>query len=174
MIIAADVYYAAGRAKTAGVLFRSWDDAEPLAIIAAYTDNPQEYEPGNFYKRELPCIRNLLAQVDPDSLDAIIIDGYVYLSGDKKPGLGMYVCQSYDEKIPVAGVAKNAFHGSDTFAARIYRGGSSRPLFVTCAGMELSAAAGYVLSMHGAFRFPHLLKLLDTHTKTGWEVPVRE
>jgi len=169
MIIVVDVYYTDNRAKTVGILFRNWDDAEPLDIIAAYTDNSLEYEPGSFYKRELPCIQSLLANGELDQLNAIIVDGYVYLSDDKKPGLGYYIYQCYDEKIPVFGVAKSAFHDNDAFVAKVYRSDSVKPLFVTSAGMELAVAAAHIQSIHGPYRFPYLLKLLDTHTKTDWE-----
>jgi len=48
VIIAIDVYYSGNKAKSVGVLFESWDDAEPFKVISAYTDNPLEYEPGFF------------------------------------------------------------------------------------------------------------------------------
>jgi len=103
MIIVVDVYYTDNRAKTVGILFRNWDDAEPLDIIAAYTDNSLEYEPGSFYKRELPCIQSLLANGELDQLNAIIVDGYVYLSDDKKPGLGYYISFVAEQEGKVVG-----------------------------------------------------------------------
>ena len=52
-------------------------------------------EPGQFYKRELPCILELLKQVNPLP-NYIVIDGYVYLGGDEKPGLGKHRITSYN------------------------------------------------------------------------------
>lgn len=174
MFIAADVYYTANRAKAVGVLFRNWSDTEPHDIVVAYTDNPLEYEPGNFYKRELPCIQALIAKINLDRLNAIIVDGYVYLNDDQKPGLGYYVYQCYNERIPVIGVAKSSFHDNNALSAEVYRGNSTRPLFITAAGMDLAEAAAHIQSMHGHYRFPYLLKLLDTHTKTNWEASSAE
>lgn len=169
MIIAVDVYYTGNKAKAVGVLFQNWDDAAPHRIITAYTDNPLEYEPGSFYKRELPCIQSLLEKVDRSELDTILMDGYVTLSDDKKPGLGHYVYKHYEERIPVIGVAKTAFHDNRAFVAQVYRGDSTKPLYITAAGMDLPLASAHIRNMHGPYRFPHLLKLLDTETKTGWD-----
>ncbi|RJX39916.1 endonuclease V [Paenibacillus pinisoli] len=165
MIIAIDVYYEEHRAKAVGVIFQHWDDAEPHEVIVAYIDNPLDYEPGAFYKRELPCIQELLKLADIDRIHAIVVDGYVYLDNEKKPGLGHYVYTAYSGKIPVIGVAKTAFHDNEAHVQKIYRGNSSKPLFITAVGMELGRAAAHIQSMCGAYRFPHLLKLLDRHTK---------
>lgn len=169
MKIAIDVYYIADRAKTVGVIFKNWYDAEPLETVVSYTDSPLDYEPGNFYKRELPCIENLLKQVDLTKLDAIVVDGYVYLDNDKKPGLGYHVYKKYEEMIPVIGVAKNSFHNNVENVANVYRGESKKPLYITAVGVDLLEAAAWIESMHGPYRFPHMLKLLDTLTKTGWD-----
>lgn len=91
MIIAVDVYYEENQAKSAGVIFQDWEDATPLDIIVSYTDNPQAYEPGSFYKRELPCIQELLKLTDMSQIHTIVVDGYVYLDQEGKPGLGHYV-----------------------------------------------------------------------------------
>lgn len=174
MIIAVDVYYADIRAKAVGVVFQNWDDSEPCRIITSYTENPLEYEPGSFYKRELPCIQSPLAQVDLGRHDTIIVDGYVYLSNDKRPGLGYYVYKGCEERIPVIGVAKNAFRGNEAVVAKVFRGGSSKPLYITAAGMDVEVAATLIQNMCGPYRFPHLLKRLDTLTKTGWDAPPME
>ncbi|MFF2885945.1 endonuclease V [Paenibacillus sp. NPDC057967] len=165
MIIAVDVYYEENKAKSVGVIFQHWDDAKPLEVIVSYTDNPLDYEPGAFYKRELPCIQELLKLADLNQLQAIVVDGYVYLNDEKKPGLGHHVYTNLSGEIPVIGVAKTAFHNNEAYVQKIYRGNSSKPLYITAVGMELEAAAGHIQSMYGAFRFPYLLKLLDKHTK---------
>lgn len=165
MIIAVDVYYEEDKAKSVGVIFQGWGDSKPLEIITSYTENPLEYETGFFYKRELPCIRELLKPTDINQIHTIVVDGYVYLDNEKKPGLGHYVYTEFSEKIPVIGVAKSSFHDKEAFVKKLYRGKSTKPLFITSAGMELSVAAGHIQSMYGEFRFPHLLKLLDKQTK---------
>lgn len=49
----------------------------------------------------------------------------------------------------------------------IFRGTSSKPLFITSAGIDLRDAAEHIEKMHGMYRMPTLLKLLDTYTKTS-------
>jgi len=167
MIIAVDVYYEENQAKTVGVIFQSWEDSNPLDVIISYTENPHEYEPGSFYKRELPCIQELLKQIDLNQIHTIVVDGYVYLNNEKKPGLGHYVYTNLSGRIPVIGVAKNTFHDNEAFVQKVYRGNSSKPLYITSVGVELAVAAGHIQSMYGEYRFPYLLKLLDQQTKEG-------
>lgn len=168
MIIAVDVYYEETKAKSVGVVFESWADAKPIEIITSYTENLHEYESGSFYKRELPCIQELLKLTDINQLHTIVVDGYVYVNNEKKPGLGHYVYTEFSGEIPVIGVAKSAFRDNEAVVKRIYRGNSTKPLYITSVGMELEVAAGHIQSMYGEYRFPHLLKLLDKQTKEGW------
>jgi deoxyribonuclease V len=91
MILAIDVYYYDDRAKTVGVLFNEWKDETCAQIVTAYTDKVATYESGNFYKRELPCIINLLDKVEMEQINTIVIDGYVYLDNNRKHGLGYYL-----------------------------------------------------------------------------------
>lgn len=168
MIIAVDVYYEENRAKSVGVIFQRWEDSKPLEVITSYTETPHEYETGFFYKRELPCIQELLKLTDINQIHTLVVDGYVYLDNEQKPGLGHYVYTNYLGEIPVIGVAKNAFHNNEALVRKIYRGSSSKPLYITAVGMELEIAAEHIQSMYGEYRFPHLLKLLDKQTKEAW------
>ncbi|WP_207420305.1 hypothetical protein [Desertivirga brevis] len=54
-------------------------------------DCDQEYIPGEFYKRELPGILSLLDKINFELIQAIIIDGFVILNDEGKPGLGGYL-----------------------------------------------------------------------------------
>ena len=163
MKIAIDVYYDLCKAKAVGVIFDEWKSEEPHEIITAFIDQVEDYEPGKFYKRELPCILKLLENVDMDSIDTIIIDGYVYLSDITKAGLGMHLYNSLAGKVPIIGVAKTYFH--ENSALEVFRGTSKNPLYITSVGMETSEATMYIRNMHGDFRIPKLLKLLDIETK---------
>ncbi|MCU6792143.1 endonuclease V [Paenibacillus sp. WQ 127069] len=165
MIIAVDVYYEENKAKSVGVIFQCWEDSKPHEVIVSYTENPHEYETGFFYKRELPCIQELMKLTDIDQIHTIVVDGYVYLNNEKKPGLGHYVYTNFSGKIPVIGVAKNTFRDNEAFVKKIYRGNSSKPLYITSVDIDLADAAQHVQSMYGEYRFPHLLKLLDMQTK---------
>ncbi len=56
MILAVDVNYRAGHAVIAGVAFEHWPDSEIQASYNSILEADDDYIPGLFYKRELPCI----------------------------------------------------------------------------------------------------------------------
>jgi deoxyribonuclease V len=62
--------------------------------------------------------------------------------------------------IPVVGVAKTAFRTA-THALPVRRGTSTRPLYVTAAGMSTVDAALLVTEMAGTHRIPTALKQVD-------------
>jgi len=164
MKLAIDVYYYnENKAKIAGILFEDWEATEPLKIVSTNFDRVKNYEPGNFYKRELPCIMELLKLIDMDTVDIIIIDGYVYLENQNSPGLGLHLYNTLEKKIPVIGVAKTYFHKS--IAEKTFRGKSQTPLYITSVGLETDKAANLIKNMHGNHRIPKLLKLLDQETR---------
>lgn len=165
MLLAIDVHYKPTYAKTVGVLFE-WEDENPQRIITDIMSDIEPYEPGQFYKRELPCILQLLKQADLTSLEAIIVDSHVYVDNNKTFGLGGHLWQALGEKIPVIGVAKKAFHNTEEVSIPIYRGQSQNPLYVSCIGMDEQEALNKVQLLHGAYRIPSILKVLDQHTKT--------
>lgn len=159
MILAVDVDYQETAAVVAGVLFNEWQDESHISICKSLITEIENYVPGEFYKRELPCILRLIEdhQISPE---LIVIDGHVYLDEDKKPGLGKYLYDALEAKIPVVGVAKRAFFtSSEDF--EVFRGESEKPLYVTSEGMELKEAKLAIASMHGKYRNPTLLKLVD-------------
>ena len=145
-------------ATAAGVIFENWEDEKPLNQLTSTCPVPSEYISGQFYKRELPCILQLLKQLN-NQPDTIIVDGYVHLA-DGSIGLGGHLYQSLSNSIPVIGVAKNPMKDHQ-LAKQIMRGSSSRPLYVTAAGIDLNTAAQHISDMHGQHRHPTLLKLVD-------------
>lgn len=154
-----DVHYTEdGAAAAACLLFGDWTDPDPAATFLETLRDVPPYEPGAFYRRELPCLLAVLAQTTP-APDTILIDGYVWLGPDRRPGLGERLYGALGRTVPVIGVAKTAF--ADTPAVPVLRGGSARPLWVTAAGMDEAEAAGHVAAMHGVHRLPSLLKLVD-------------
>lgn len=100
MIAALDVHYdeAALTGKAAAVLFASWEDFEPYKEYSVVRRGIEAYVPGEFFKRELPCLLKVLADI-PEPLDVIVVDGYVSLGG--RPGLGLHLWESLDRKVPV-------------------------------------------------------------------------
>jgi deoxyribonuclease V len=164
MILAIDVHYRDEVAKAVGLLFRQWTDANPDQIIIQYISEVEGYVSGEFYKRELPCLLAVIAQLD-ELPDCIVIDGYVTLGENRKPGLGMHLYNALEHKVPVIGVAKNSYSGRNPEVSEVFRGDSGNPLFVTSTGIDVETASEHIASMHGEHRFPTLLGLLDRHTK---------
>lgn len=159
MLAAVDVHYHPTHAVAACVLFHAFtDDREATTRIARVTD-VAPYEPGAFYKRELPCLLAVLDTVGV-TLEAVVVDGYVWLSADGKPGLGARLFEAWNGKVAVVGVAKTAFAGA-TQGIPVLRGKSKVPLFVTAAGIDAQEAAARVAAMHGEHRIPTLLKRVD-------------
>ncbi|WLQ12420.1 endonuclease V [Hahella aquimaris] len=167
MILAVDVQYEDdGGATVAGVLFKDWNDPEPARAVLTQVSEVQDYEPGQFYKRELPCILQLLDAI-PETVDIIVVDGYVSLGADDRPGLGMHLHNALQQRIPVIGVAKKAF--LDTPPDReILRGDSLKPLYVSAVGIPLPQARDWIHSMHGKHRIPTLLKRVDQLCRGSW------
>lgn len=159
VIAALDVCYGPTRAAAACVLFSTFRDASPAATHVAHVTDVAPYEPGAFYKRELPCLLAVLA-LAPSPLDAVVVDGYVWLSDDGRPGLGAHLFEALNRQTPIVGVAKTTFTGA-AFAEPVLRGGSAKPLYVTAAGVDARTAAGWIREMAGPHRLPTLLKLVD-------------
>lgn len=165
-LMAVDVHYADdGSARAAGVLFSDWHVAEPDTTLTTRIDQTAPYEPGAFYKRELPCLLALLEQLG-QTPSAIIVDGYVTLGADGKDGLGQHLYRALEEKIPVIGVAKTAF-ASTPEMAELRRGQSDTPLYVTAAGMSQEVAKSCIADMHGPYRMPTLLTVVDRLARDG-------
>jgi deoxyribonuclease V len=166
MILAFDTYYDnTGKAKTVCLAFERWNDEQPLAIHTAFMENVADYTPGEFYKRELPCILDLFRTLPYTEIEAIIVDGFVFLDDNRKLGLGGHLYEWLQEKIPVIGVAKTNFASIDKLKKPVLRGESLKPLYVTALGIDIETAAQHVQSMAGEYRFPTLLKELDQLTK---------
>jgi len=165
MILAFDTYYFDGKAKTVCLEFENWNESKDFKIHTEIIENVEEYIPGEFYRRELPCILSLLNQIDFAKADVIIVDSFVYLDDDKKYGLGGYLYEKLNKQIPIIGVAKTNFASIEKDKVGIIRGDSQKPLFVTAIGIELDDAVEKVKSMAGEFRIPTLLKELDRLTK---------
>jgi deoxyribonuclease V len=159
-----DVGYTESESKpttaiAACVVINDWRYTSPMSEHVARVDEVQDYQPGEFYRRELPCIRAVVAELSsPPSF--IVVDGYVWLDDESHPGLGAYLHQSLNETIPVIGVAKNPFKGS-SHATELRRGGSDRPLYITSVGIPVTQAIGNIAAMHGPHRFPSILKRVD-------------
>ncbi len=160
--LAVDVTYHQGTARAAGVLFESWADPHPLETLVLELPKVSNYIPGKFYLRELPC---LLALVERLAYlpEFVLVDGYVWLTEKRLPGLGQHLYERLEGQVKVIGVAKSPFR--NTPAPILLRGKSKRPLYITAAGLSDELAKGLISSMHGEHRIPTLLKLAHTLSK---------
>jgi len=155
LIVCLDVDYRQLGAVAAAVWFRGWQAAVPDHHAVQHFDTVAVYEPGQFYKRELPCLLGVLDQGPRP--DVIVVDGYAWL-GEGVAGLGSRLHEALG--IPVIGVAKTRF-ATATDAVEILRGTSRTPLYISAAGMNVDEGAVRIASMHGSHRLPTLLKHVD-------------
>jgi deoxyribonuclease V len=157
MLACVDVHYRVKGAVAACLLFRDWTDDVSTWERVESIPHVLPYVTGQFYQRELPCLLSVLEHIS-DPLEAIVIDGYVWL-GEDRPGLGAYLYESLQRNVPVIAVAKTHFPAAPAIAVR--RGGSRRPLHVTAVGLDRNMAAQHLEAMHGPYRIPTLLRRVD-------------
>lgn len=169
MKVVVDVDYRDGDtyAVASAIVFSNWGDSSPLETVSIRISPVAPYEPGSFYKRELPCVLKVLTAISEkrkESISEIVVDGYVWL-GQDHPGLGYKLYEALNKTIPVIGVAKTHFKGSD--GVQVMRGQSQSPLYVTAEGTDVNEAANHIRHMHGLFRIPTLLKTVDQTCRTA-------
>jgi deoxyribonuclease V len=163
MLACVDVDYRLRGAVAACLVFEDWNAANSVVEFVEAIAQVEPYQPGEFYRRELPCLLSVLAAVR-EPVETIVIDGYVWLA-EQKPGLGGHLYEALERRFPVVGVAKTRFAGAT--AESVYRGGSRRPLYVSAVGLDPQTAAGYIQGMHGAYRLPTLLRRVDQLCRLG-------
>jgi deoxyribonuclease V len=159
MIACTDVHYTNTQAVAACILFHDWSDTYPDLAITERVEDTAPYEPGRFYRRELPALLSVISKL-PVRPEVILIDAYVWLGDWDHPGLGAHLYKALDETGAVIGVAKNRFRPGPALQS-VRRGTSARPLYVSAAGMDLNEAAARIIELHGEFRVPTLLKRVD-------------
>lgn len=157
MFAAADVHYLPSGGARAALVLAS--DAAFSTIVSESTvlvEHVAPYQPGEFYPRELPPLHAVLA--GHNDVELLVIDGYVTLDPDGRPGLGAHAHSEFG--IPVIGVAKTRF-ASAAHAIPVIHGTATRPLYVTSAGVPPTDAAALIRSMTGNFRLPDALRRVD-------------
>ncbi len=159
-----DVHYGDLHATAACVVFEAWSDARPISTHRSDVPDVRPYRSGRFFERELPCLLAVLEQTGR-RFSHIIIDGYVHLKGGAM-GLGAHLHDALTYPTAVIGVAKNPLAAAEQFAP-IERGRSVKPLFVSTIDCALDEAAAAIISMHGPFRIPTLLRLADRIARGG-------
>lgn len=166
MLICLDVDYREQGAIAAGVIFEVWDAPSASLDWVTQINEVAPYLPGSFFLRELPCLLAVLRCIPTSfSIECILVDGYVWLDGEGRMGLGAHLFKALEERIPVVGVAKTSFAGAT--AIPLLRGSSQRPLWITSVGMDPTLAASRIASMHGHFRIPTMLQRVDQLCRRG-------
>ncbi|PPK96233.1 endonuclease V [Nonlabens xylanidelens] len=169
MILVVDLHYKEDdSAKAVGILCE-WEDKEAIEIIIEQLENVEPYVPGEFYKRELPGILKIIERVEFEKIEAIIVDGHVYVDNDKNYGLGGYLWEQLKKKTPVIGVAKRGFYSNKETVIEVIRGNSKNPLYVSAVGVDKEIAARQIQIMKGDYRIPTILKKVDSLTKSSDE-----
>lgn len=164
-----DVYYYKEHARAARACCVVFEVVPCERVISGYctaVETVGEYIPGEFYKRELPCLLQVYEKV-AEKIDLIIVDSFVMLGNGKK-GLGGHLFTALHKKIPVIGVAKSFFKGCRDYV-RLYRGKSSRPLYVSSIGIDLNMSAELIKNLAGGNRIPEMLKRVDRLTRSSPE-----
>ena len=161
-LAAVDVYYTDTYTKTVSITSDQSESEYEIYTSTSYQP-AEEYIPGEFYKRELPFLLHVLETTD---YDVVIVDSYVWLDDNEKPGLGKRLYDKIGK--PVIGVAKTHFVGPTECVREVLRGESKKPLFVTAVGFDVDKAAELIKTMKGEFRIPSMLKTLDQQTKV-WQ-----
>ncbi|MGH6949687.1 MAG: endonuclease V, partial [Vitreimonas sp.] len=165
-LLAIDAAYGDHASAAAGVYFADWASDTALRTFSVRVDGaPPTYQPGEFYKRELPMLMALLDQA-PMPVSTIVVDGYAWLSGDGRPGLGARLYEALVRRVPVIGVAKTRFH-DETWSQPVRRGASDAPLYVTGAGIDRTDSARRIARMSGPGRIPALLKHADALARSA-------
>src|SRR5512143_1846536 len=110
MLACVDVDYRLDRVVAACVEFTQWTDAASCNELVIVREGvAAEYASGEFYRRELPYVLDVLQPLGTQ-LELAIVDGYVWL-GPGRRGLGAYVHDAL--AIPVIGIAKSPFAGAE-------------------------------------------------------------
>ncbi|MBX9671525.1 MAG: endonuclease V [Candidatus Obscuribacterales bacterium] len=162
-----DVHYADQSATCALVLFDGWQAATPIQTFISKTGDLEQYQPGEFYKRELPSLITAIQMV-AQLPDSILIDGNVWISNDidnPKPGLGARLYEALQRRSVIIGIAKTRYAAG--VGIEVFRGQSKNPLYVTAVGLDVNQAAQHVQDMHGKYRIPTIVRLTDQLARTS-------
>jgi deoxyribonuclease V len=158
VIVCTDVHYRDPGAIAAGLWFQLWQDSTSSAQVVLEIERVEPYRSGQFYRRELPCLLAVLEKGPPAEI--VVIDGYVWLEDEQRPGLGAHLYRALGEKTVVIGVAKTRYPGA-RLARELRRGTSRSALYITAAGMDAVEATRHIAEMHGPHRIPTLLRRVD-------------
>ena len=157
MKLAVDVYFDGEGARAAAVAFDDWAAPEPTrSFVTTIAHAEKKAARGELDLRELPCLLQLLRE-HALAPELVVLHGFVHLDAQETPGLGQHLFHALGGLTAVIGLAKTAAPGLPA-QFEVHREEETRPLLVTCAGIDLGAAKARVRTMHGRKRVPTLMK----------------
>jgi deoxyribonuclease V len=165
MKLAACVHYHADGALAAAVAFDEWDASEASRTFTSRIERVEKPACGKPDLRDVPCLLQLL-QEHALKPDVILIDAPVYLDAAETPGLGRKLIDALGDQTAIIGVATKPMPGMPA-QFEVFREEETRPVIVTCAGIDLGAAKIRVRNMHGKRRVPMLPKLAARLAREG-------
>ncbi len=157
MKLAIDLHFDSVGASVAALAFDEWDAAEPSRSFTSRIQHVEKAVRGELDLRALPCFLQLLRE-HALAAELIVINGLVHLDAQETPGLGRHLYHALGGSCPIIGVAKTAPAGMPE-QFEVQREEETRPLIITCVGIDLGASKARVRGMHGRKRVPTLLKL---------------
>ena len=163
MKIALAVQFDNDGAQAAAVAFQDWDAPEPSRTFVTRVgqlERPQRGEPD---LRDLHGWLQLLREhaLQPE---LVVIDGFVHLDAQETPGPGLHLYHALGGRVAVIGVSRTAMAQTPA-QFEVFREEETRPLVVTCVGIDLGSAKARLRTMHGKRRLPTLLKLVTRVAK---------
>lgn len=105
MLAAVDAQCAGAKAAVACITFSDWSAPASHSEHATLVHSIAPYAPGEFWLRELPCILKVLEEL-AEQPNVILIDGYVWLDGNRRKGMGARLYDALEGRSAVVGVAK--------------------------------------------------------------------
>lgn len=165
MKLVVGVHFDGGGAVAVGLAFDEWDSPEASRTWLSRIAQVEKAERGELDLRALACVLQLLREhaLEPD---LIVIDGFVHLDALETPALGRHLHHALGGRCAVIGISRTAMaHTPAQF--EVVREDETRPLIVTCVGIDLGAAKARLRAMHGKRRVPTLVKLAARIAKGG-------
>jgi deoxyribonuclease V len=165
MKLAAAVHYEGDGAWAAAVAFDKWDAPEASRTFTSRFPHVDKASRGELDLCDLPCLLQLLQEQDLEP-EVILIDGSVQLDAAETPGLGRCLYDALGGRTAIIGVSTRSMPGMPA-QFEVLREEETRPLIVTCVGLDLGAAKVRLRSMHGKRRVPTLLKVVARIARNG-------
>lgn len=162
-ILAVNINFQDREDIVSGVSFTQWNSGRAENVFLSKVENTEDYLSGEIFARELKIVNTLLSQTKAQP-DYILLDGLVYSDGKAEPGFGKRLYDELGGNVVIIGVVKKQIQGLPDECG-VCRGESKTPLFVTAVGIDLEAAKELLLSMHGKFRVPSILKLAEKKSR---------